>query len=119
MLKTETPKAEMRLGRIFLIVCLAATSTCLAAEPSWNPTDAVKDAEKDIKAQHIQFYWSGSIAVFPVGVPIEFAKQYPRVNAGVGCVTNDIPLRKKQEEYARAYNEKMYDYVSKNPEIGK
>ena len=99
---------------------IAVVSVCFAAEqPSWNPADAAKDAEKDIKAQHIQFYWSGSIAVFPVGVPFEFAKQYPRADAGVGCVTNDIPLREKQEKYARAYNEKMYDFVSKNPEIGK
>ena len=108
------------MRRLLIVVGLAASSWALAAEqPSWNPADAPKDAEKDIKAQHIQFYWSGSIAVFPVGVPFEFAKQYPRADAGVGCVTNDIPLREKQEKYARAYNEKMYDFVSKNPEIGK
>jgi hypothetical protein len=119
MLKAERPKTEMKLVRRFLIVCLTAISTCLAAETSWNPADAAKDAEKDIKAQHIQFYWSGSISVFPVGVPIEFAKQYPRADAGVGCVTNHIPLREKQEKYARQYNEKMYEFVSKTPEIGK
>ena len=103
-----------------LIVGLIATSVCFAAEqPSWNPADAAKDAEKDIKANKIQFYWSGSAGIYPVGVPFEFAMQYPKAEAGVGCVTNDIPLRKKQEKYARAYNEKMYDFVSKNPEIGK
>ena len=107
------------MRKLLIVVGLAASSWALAAEPSWNPTEAPKDAEKDIKAQHIQFYWSGSIAVLPVGVPIEFAKQYPRADAGVGCVTNDIPLREKQEKYARAYNEKMYDFVSINPEIGK
>lgn len=108
------------MRRLLIVVGLAASSWALAAEqPSWNSADAPKDAEKDIKAQHIQFYWSGSIAVFPVGVPFEFAKQYPRADAGVGCVTNDIPLREKQEKYARAYNEKMYDFVLKNPEIGK
>jgi hypothetical protein len=107
------------MKRILIVGGLAVTLACFAAEPSWHPADAVKDAERDINAQHIQFYWSGSIAVFPVGVPIEFAKQYPRANAGVGCVTNDIPLREKQEKYARRYNEKMYEFVSKNPEIGK
>src|ERR1700730_13466151 len=91
---------------VLAFVFIAAV--CTAAAPSWNPTDAAKDAEKDIKAQHIQFYWSGSIAVFPVGVSMEFAKQYPRADAGVGCVTNDMPLREKQEKYARLYNEKMY-----------
>jgi hypothetical protein len=102
-----------------LIVGLAARSAYLAAEPSWNPAEAVKDAEKDISAKRVQFYWSGSIAVSPVGVPLDFAKQYPRADAGVGCVTNDIPLREKQEKYARLYNEKMYELVSKNPEVGK
>jgi hypothetical protein len=105
--------------RLLIVVGLAAALECLAAEPSWNPADAAKDAEMDIQARHVQFYWSGSIAVFPVGVPFEFAKQYPRADAGTGCVTNDIPLREKQEKYARAYNEKMYDFVSKNPEVGK
>lgn len=102
---------------VFSSILLAVA--CIATQPSWNPGDATKDAERDISAQHIQFYWSGSIAVFPVGVPIEFAKKYPRADAGVGCVTNDIPLREKQEKYARLYNEKMYDFVSKHPEIGK
>jgi len=104
---------------ISILSTVVVVAVCIAAEPSWNPTDAAKDAEKDIKAQHIQFYWSGSIAVYPVGVPFEFAKQYPRADAGVGCVTNDIPLREKQEKYARLYNEKMYEFISKNPDVGK
>jgi len=107
-----------KLEFIFLLSMLTV-GTGIAGEPNWNPADAAKDAEKDIKAQHIQFYWSGSISVFPVGVPFDFAKQYPRADAGVGCVTNDIPLREKQEKCARFYNETMYDFVSKNPEIGK
>ena len=44
----------------------------------------------------------------PVGVPIEVAKKYPKADAGNGCVTNDIPLRERQQEYARRYNEKMF-----------
>ena len=112
-MKTKLPR------KLFAILDLAVASVVCASEPSWNPADAAKDAEKDIKAQHVQFYWSGSVAVFPVGVPLEFARQYPKADAGVGCVTNDIPLREKQQKYARVYNEKMYDFVAKNPEIGK
>jgi len=85
---------------------------CIAADPTWNPTDAVKEAEQDIRSGQIKFYWAGSIASRPVGVPIEVAKRYPQANAGIGCVTNDIPLRERQEEYARRYNEKMFAYVS-------
>ena len=85
---------------------------CIAAEPSWNPADAVKEAEQDIRRGNIKFYWSGSIASMPVGVPIEVAKKYPKVDAGNGCVTNDIPLRERQQEYARRYNEKMFASIS-------
>ena len=85
---------------------------CIAANPTWNPADAAKDAEQDIRSGHIKFYWAGSIASRPVGVPIEVAKKYPKANAGIGCVTNDVPLRERQEEYARRYNEKMFAHVS-------
>ena len=94
------------LGSALVAVC------CLAAEPTWNPADAVKEAEQDIRAGHIKFYWAGSIASRPVGVPFEVAKNYPKANAGIGCVTNDIPLRERQEEYARRYNEKIYAYIT-------
>ena len=84
---------------------------CIAADPTWNPADAVKEAEQDIRSGHIKFYWAGSIASRPVGVLIEVAKNYPKANAGIGCVTNDVPLRERQEEYARRYNEKIYAYI--------
>ena len=60
-----------------LILALAA-ACCVAAEPTWNPADAVKEAEQDIRSGHIKFYWAGSIASRPVGVPIEVAKNIPR-----------------------------------------
>jgi hypothetical protein len=85
---------------------------CVAAEPTWNPADAVKEAEQDIRTGHIEFYWSGSVASMPVGVPIEVAKKYPKADAGVGCVTNDIPLRERQEEHARRYNAKIFACIS-------
>src|SRR4029453_12482172 len=99
--------------KILCIVVLAlAGGCCVAAEPTWNPADAVKEAEQDIRTGHIKFYWSGSIGVRAVGVAIEVAKKYPRADAGVGCVTNDIPLRELPEEYARRYNEKIFAYIS-------
>src|SRR4030095_16146243 len=98
------------------IVCALALAVaagfCVAADPTWNPADAVKEAEQDIRSGHIKFYWAGSIASRPVGVPIEVAKNYPKANAGIGCVTNDIPLRERQEEYVRRYNEKIYAYIT-------
>jgi hypothetical protein len=117
--KLLTTNFVILVSKRFLLLSILGAGAGFAAQPSWNPADAAKDAEKDITARRIQFYWSGSIAVFPVGVPMEFAKQYPRADAGVGCVTNNIPLREKQEKYARWYNERMYEFVSKNLEVGK
>ena len=94
------------------LVLMLVVACCVVAEPTWNPADAVKEAEQDIRSGHIKFYWAGSIGVRPVGVPIEVAKKYPRADAGVGCVTNDIPLRERQEEYARRYNEKIFVYIT-------
>ena len=99
--------------KILCILVLALVAGfCIAAEPTWNPADAVKDAAQDIRSGHIKFYWAGSIASMPVGVPIEVAKKYPNADAGVGCVTNDIPLRERQEEYARRYHAKIFAYIT-------
>jgi hypothetical protein len=99
--------------KILRILALAVAAVfCIAADPTWNPADAVKEAEQDIRAGNIKFYWAGSIASRPVGVPFEVAKNYPKANAGIGCVTNDIPLRERQEEYARRYNEKIYALIT-------
>jgi hypothetical protein len=98
------------------ILCILASAlvavSCFAADPTWNPADAVKEAEQDIGTGHIKFYWAGSIASRPIGVPFEVAKNYPKADAGIGRVTNDIPLRERQEEYARRYNEKIYAYIT-------
>jgi hypothetical protein len=99
--------------KILRILALAvAAGLCIAADPAWNPDNAVKEAEQDIRIGRIKFYWSGSIASFPVGVPFDVAKKYPKADAGNGCVTNDIPLRERQQEYARRYNKKMFAYIS-------
>jgi hypothetical protein len=100
----------MKILRILAVT--VAAGLCIAADPTWNPADAAKEAEQDIRSGHIKFYWAGSIGVRPVGVPFEVAKKYPRADAGVGCVTNDIPLRERQEEYARRYNEKILVYIT-------
>jgi hypothetical protein len=93
-------------------VLTLAAGLCVAADPTWNPAHAVKEAEQDIRSGHIKFYWAGSVASFPVRVPFDLAKQYPKADAGNGCVTNDIPLRERQQEYARRYNEKIYAYIT-------
>ena len=95
----------------FLVLALVA-GCCVAAEPTWNPADAVKEAEQDIRTGHIKFLLRAALPRGQLVFLIEVAKKYPQANAGIGCVTNDIPLRERQEEYARRYNEKMFAYVS-------
>jgi len=101
---------QMKILRILALAFVVGL--CIAADPPWNPDNAVKEAEQDIRTGNIKFYWSGSIASFPVGVPFDVAKKYPKADAGNGCVTNDIPLRERQQEYARRYNQKMFAYIS-------
>jgi hypothetical protein len=103
----------IRPVKMLCILALALTAgLCIAAEPSWNPADPVKEAEQDLRAGNIKFYLAGSIASRPVSVRFEVAKNYQKANAGVGCVTNDIPFPERQEEYARRYNEKIYAYIT-------
>src|SRR5205823_7959981 len=72
--------------KILRVLALAvAAGLCIAADPAWNPDNAVKEADRDIRTGHIKFYWSGSIASFPVGVPFEVVKKYPKADAGNGC----------------------------------
>src|SRR5207253_469436 len=101
-----------RMKLVHFLVLVVVAACCIAAEPTWNPADAVKEAEQDIRSGNIRFCWAGRVGVRPVGVPFEVAKKYPRADAGVGCVTSDIPLRERQEEYARRYNEKIYAYIT-------
>ena len=66
--------------KILCILALAVTTgLCVAADPTWNPADAAKEAEQDIRSGHIKFYWAGSVGVGPVGALMEVAKKYPRL----------------------------------------
>ena len=107
--------ADLIAGQMKLLCILVSSLvaiSCFAADPAWNPADAVKEAEQDIRSGHIKFYWAGSVASRPVGVSFDVAKNYPKANAGIGCVSNDISLRQRQEEYAHRYNQKIYAYIS-------
>jgi hypothetical protein len=101
----------MKYFLVVVVLALLGVASCRAAEPNWNPTEATKEAEHDIRTGHIKFYWSGTIAVGPVGVPLDLARHYPRANAGIGCTTTDVAFRERQEEYARRYNQRILAYL--------
>src|SRR6184192_3258450 len=64
-----------RMKLVHFLVLVVVAACCIAAEPTWNPADAVKEAEQHIRSGHIKFYWAGSVGVRPVGVPFEVAKK--------------------------------------------
>ena len=47
--------------KIVSILTFALTAACcIAAHPTWNPADAAKEAEQDIRSGNIKFYWPGN-----------------------------------------------------------
>jgi len=43
----------MKILRVLPLVLF--TGYCTAADPTWNPADAAKEAEQDIRSGHIKF----------------------------------------------------------------
>jgi len=39
--------------KIVCVLILALAACCIAADPTWNPADAAKKAEQDIRSGHI------------------------------------------------------------------
>jgi hypothetical protein len=38
------------------LALMVSAGFCIVADPTWNPADAVKEAEQDIRSGHIKFY---------------------------------------------------------------
>jgi len=80
-----------------------------------DPTLAVKEAEADIVGDSIKIFWEGTFALFPVGLPAELfkiANTYPMEVVGRGSCR--APRRKfdaQRIQYARAYNERIAEYL--------
>src|SRR2546423_8741676 len=67
----------MKILRILGMFLVAGC--CVAAEPTWNQADAVKEAEQDIRTGHIKFYWSGSIASMPSVFRSRWLRNIPKL----------------------------------------
>jgi hypothetical protein len=97
---------------IALVVAFAASG--FGASGRWDASRAEADAERDFVARHLQFYWHGTRASYPVGVPrehFELARRYPHRDAGIGCSVDDSALRARQKRFAERYNAKMLSLV--------
>jgi hypothetical protein len=76
--------------------------------------EAAAEAQYDIRAHKIKFYWHGGCASMPTGVPAQYfhiADRYPHADGGIGCIVYDRGLPERQRKYSETYNKLMLSYV--------
>jgi hypothetical protein len=105
--------------RVSLVAVLAAIcfSGCAVFQNAheWNPLAAKAAAERDIASGNIRFCFVGGRAPIAPGIPdgaYALVARYPRIAVGdQGCIQDqgsDI-----RWEYARRYNVRMWQHVSR------
>jgi hypothetical protein len=80
---------------------------------------AVADARTDIAAGKPRVAWTGGIASWAVGVPVEYiglVKNLPNVPLPSGCTE---PLLEQAAIYAKAYNTEVLPYLISQNEVHK
>ena len=94
---------------VFLINCASI------ARQTWDPVTATSDAERDIAAGNIRFCYVGGRVPVPPGIPDHASPgigAYPRIAVGPqGCIQDEHSSIRW--EYARRYNIRMWQYVSR------
>ena len=84
---------------------------------AWDPSNAAVQAQQDIRAGQLRFYFCGGRAPTAPGVPAReyiLVSKYPQAVAGsdLGCSGST----EQQREYARRYNEVMLAHVGRHPD---
>jgi hypothetical protein len=93
---------------------LFGMSAAIARPKEWSEREAIAEAQHDILAHKIKFYWHGGYASMPVGLPPKYAHiadRYPHADGGIGCIVSDQALRERQRKYSETYNKLMLSYV--------
>jgi hypothetical protein len=93
---------------------LLGMSAAIARPKEWSEREAFAEAQHDIRAHKIKFYWHGGYASMPVGLPPKYAHiadRYPHADGGIGCIVSDQALRERQRKYSETYNKLMLSYV--------
>src|SRR4051794_28918518 len=102
---------------------LAAGSFCLCscahvgALQTWSPSRAATDAERDIAAHHIRFAYIGGRASYARGLPdaaFSVVRRYPHLPVGPQGCDQDGSFDVRAE-YARRYNIRMWQHMSRAP----
>ena len=98
---------------IFAFVLLW-TSSMSAKPKEWSEHEAIAEAQHDIRAHKVKFYWHGGDASMAVGLPAKYAHiadKYPHADGGIGCIVEDRALRERQRNYSETYNKLMLSYL--------
>ena len=93
---------------------LLCTSAASARPKECSEREAAAEAQHDIRAHKIKFYWYGGYASMPIGVPAQYfhiADRYPHADGGIGCIVYNRALRERQRNYSETYNKLMLWYV--------
>lgn len=82
----------------------------------WNPENATKEAEEDIKNNSIKIYMHGGFSSHALGIStkndMKLIENLPKADAGVGCWVSDIKLRERQGIYSERYNKKILEHLT-------
>lgn len=109
------------ISHLLALTLLAGSSFCscayVGALQTWSPSRADSDAERDIAAGNIRFAYIGGRASHAPGLvdgasPV--VRRYPRLLVGPqGCDQDgSFDIR---AEYARRYNVRMWQHISRMP----
>jgi hypothetical protein len=105
---------SMRVLLAVSSVVLLGMSAAIARPKEWSEPEAIAEAQRDIRAHKIKFYWHGGYASMPVGLPAKYvhlADRYRHADGGIGCIVSDQALRERQRKYSETYNKLILSYV--------
>jgi hypothetical protein len=104
----------MRVPLAVSAFMLLGMSASIARPKEWSESEAIVEAQHDLRTHKIKFYWHGGYASMPVGLPPKYADiadPYPHADGGIGCIVSDQALRERQRKYSETYNKLMLSYV--------
>jgi hypothetical protein len=96
---------------------LFAAVVATAKPKEWSEQEAIAEAHHDFRTHHIKFYWHGTIASMPVGIPAQYTdlvRRYPHADGGIGCIVRDHEFRERQGQYSETYNKLMLSLLLKS-----
>jgi hypothetical protein len=102
------------------LIAVGFSSFALAQQPlepsrllPWSLANAQSDADAVIRRGRVFVYSTGGIACLPAVAEsdMELAQSLPQHFVACGCIISDFELLQAQVEYARAFNQRILEWV--------